>query len=83
MCDTKIKVDAINYLIVAVKKLKQQSSKTTKYRYRRGKRVEQGTDWTARNKKRAEERAKKAEAESDLSDLKEMLKNLAQFDPKE
>lgn len=80
MCDTKIKVDAINYLIAAVKKLKQQSSKTTKYRYRRGKRVEQGTDWTARNKQRAEERAKKAEVDVDLQAI---MKNLAQFDPKE
>ncbi|MDK6268398.1 hypothetical protein QP113_02645 [Lactobacillus mulieris] len=80
MCDTKIKVDAINYLIAAVKKLKQQSSKTTKYRYRHGKRVEQGTDWTARNKQRAEERAKKAEVDVDLQAI---MKNLAQFDPKE
>lgn len=83
MCDTKIKVDAINYLIATLKELKKQHSRTTKYRYGRGKRVEQGTDWTARNKKRAEERVKKPESESDLSDLKEMLKNLAQFDPKE
>lgn len=80
MCDTKIKVDAINYLIAALKELKKQHSRTTKYRYGRGKRVEQGTDWTARNKKRAEERAKNPMEDVDLQAI---MKNLAKFDPKE
>lgn len=79
MCDTKIKVDAINYLIVALKELKKQHSRTTKYRYGRGKRVEQGTDW---KKKIAEDRARAKKTEVDV-DLQAIMKNLAKFDPKE
>ncbi|PLA44557.1 hypothetical protein [Lactobacillus jensenii] len=79
MCDTKIKVDAINYLIAALKELKKQHSRTTKYRYGRGKRVEQGTDW---KKKIAEDRARAKKTEVDV-DLQAIMKNLAKFDPKE
>lgn len=75
MCDTKIKVDAINYLIAALKKLKQQYSKTTKYKYRRGKRVEQGTDW---KKKIAEDNATNPAVDVDLQAI---MQSLAKFDP--
>lgn len=75
MCDTKIKVDAINYLIAALKKLKQQSAKTTKYKYRRGKRVEQGTDW---KKKIAEDNATNPAVDVDLQAI---MQSLAKFDP--